>query len=219
MGIYHFPRSLLRIHALQNQFTRAQREGRDGKGIVFVFASGNDRENPNFFFNDIDEATLKDFPATEPYPNLHGVINVGAVDGVGVRAEYLEGGPNLLVVGPSGSAFTTGGSVTADVTGADGYNGGGVFLDTDRTIIDDGNYTGVSNDLVGTSFAAPVVAGLCAQMFSLNPDLTYRDVMHILVESTTRVSPGDANYLENTAGYFYSIGYGFGLIDAPNSHR
>jgi hypothetical protein len=81
----------------------------------------------------------------------------------------------------------------------------------------------------GTSSAAPMVAGVVALMLEANPNLTYRDVAHILavtarkVDSTfagvKHVLAGAERTLEggwttNAAGYSFSNRYGFGAVDA-----
>ncbi len=94
------------------------------------------------------------------------------------------------------------------------------------------NYTSTFN---GTSSAAPTVSGVIALMLEANPNLTWRDVKHILAMTAKKV---DANFspivttsatadpmvktgqlveqgwVKNNAGYQFHNWYGFGLVDA-----
>ncbi|ESO09142.1 hypothetical protein HELRODRAFT_74170, partial [Helobdella robusta] len=65
----------------------------------------------------------------------------------------------------------------------------------------------------GTSSSAPIAAALCALALQANPDLTWRDMQHIIVE-TSRTEPlKDAKWVTNGAGKLVSHMYGFGLMD------
>ncbi|MBD1938468.1 proprotein convertase P-domain-containing protein [Microcoleus sp. FACHB-68] len=98
----------------------------------------------------------------------------------------------------------TNGIVTTDLVGTEGK--------------DAGDYT---RDFGGTSAAAPVVSGVIALMLEANPNLTWRDVQHILVETARPTDPNDwhdlkdePNWQTNGAGYAVNHNYGFGAIDA-----
>src|SRR5262249_38630847 len=72
-------------------------------------------------------------------------------------------------------------------------------------------------DFGGTSSATPVVSGVIALMLQANPNLTYRDVQHILVQSATQNDPGSPTWSLNGAGYHVSEDYGFGLVNASGA--
>lgn len=67
----------------------------------------------------------------------------------------------------------------------------------------------------GTSAAAPLAAGIIALVLEANPDLTWRDVQHVVVH-TARVEPlkKDKGWYRNAAGYCVNLAFGFGLMDA-----
>src|SRR6056297_1180145 len=88
---------------------RARTQGRNGRGAIVVFASGN--ENLNF--------AGVTFPA-----NVAGVLTVGAVDNDGNIQNYSSRGPQIDLVAPSGDAGLAGDVVTTDRPGAPGYNNG-----------------------------------------------------------------------------------------------
>jgi len=76
----------------------------------------------------------------------------------------------------------------------------------------------------GTSSAAPMVSGVIALMLETNPDLTWRDVKHILATtavqvdssfSATAVSTIDyVGWVTNSTGLKFHPWYGFGAVDA-----
>ncbi|XP_070543437.1 proprotein convertase subtilisin/kexin type 5-like [Ptychodera flava] len=70
----------------------------------------------------------------------------------------------------------------------------------------------------GTSASAPLAAGMIALVLEANPDLTWRDVQHIIVRTSRKFLPknpeGESNdWVTNGAGYDVSHKYGFGLLD------
>ena len=129
------------------------------------------------------------------YANSRYVIAVGALTDSGTQSWYSEPGAPLLV-----SAYSNGGQsgiTTTDRTGADGYGG------TDYT-----------NSFGGTSSATPLVSGIIALMLERNPNLTWRDVQHVLVRSARQNDPTGAGWATNGAGLKVNHRYGFGAVDA-----
>ena len=87
----------------------------------------------------------------------------------------------------------------------------------------DCNYTSGFN---GTSSAAPTVAGVIALMLEANPNLTWRDVKHILAQTSDKTDAersydqqgvNQYSWIENSAGYKHHKWYGFGKIDAAEA--
>ncbi len=155
--------------------------GRGGKGIVYVFASGNSfykGEDVNF----------------SRWPNSRYTIAVGAVGKDGFHADYSTPGAALHVVGPAGDADDAGHIMTTGL---------------DNTCRNSGK---------GTSFSSPVVSGVIALMLEARPELTWRDVQGILVEtSSVKTDPKDTTKTTNAAGKTHSNWYGFGLVDAKKA--
>jgi subtilisin family serine protease len=66
----------------------------------------------------------------------------------------------------------------------------------------------------GTSGAAPVAAGGLALVLEANPELTYRDVMHIIAETSRIPNLAETDdWIINGAGFHVSDKFGFGVLD------
>lgn len=73
--------------------------------------------------------------------------------------------------------------------------------------------------LRGTSFSAPLAAGMIALALETNSNLTWRDVQHLVVETSKRHNIQDGRFTNsywqiNGAGFNVSQVLGFGLMDA-----
>lgn len=185
--------------------------GRDGRGQVTVFSAGNGRFN---------EANAN-FSTTS---NSRFVTTVGALNCLGTFSSYSTPGASLLVCAPGGGFGTFGieqRCTTTDVTGTGGFNPQFVPFDggSDLPNID---YT---NQMNGTSSAAPITSGAVALILAANPDLGWRDVKEILASTAKKVDetntgwrmrPALASPLRevNEAGFKFNNDYGAGLIDA-----
>jgi hypothetical protein len=124
----------------------ARTYGRNGKGTIVVFSSGNNNNHP--LINDVS------FPG-----NVDGVITVGAINNQGIIWDYSQRGSSMDLVAPTGDVNLTGDITTTDRMGNLGYNN-----------------TNYMNNFGGTSAACPQVAGVAALMLSMRPDLTEAQV-------------------------------------------
>ncbi|KAJ3313513.1 hypothetical protein HDU76_002631, partial [Blyttiomyces sp. JEL0837] len=66
----------------------------------------------------------------------------------------------------------------------------------------------------GTSAAAPIASGIIALMLSARPELSWRDVQQLIVETSQITDPEDPDWVRNGAGRLVSHKYGFGRLDA-----
>ena len=66
----------------------------------------------------------------------------------------------------------------------------------------------------GTSAAAPVAAGAFALLLQANPELGYRDVMHIIARTARIPNLSETDdWIINGAGFHVSDKFGFGVLD------
>lgn len=174
--------------------------GREGLGILTVFAAGNERDgmmNTNY----------------DPTDNSPWHTVVAASDQAGNVTSYSTPGSSILITAPGSDE--PGSMVTTDWQSVNGYNKTpGVAGDYDSTFI-------------GTSAAAPVAAGIMALMLEANESLGYRDVQEILAYSAKRATYLDREVNKafngardwNGGALLASHDFGYGHIDAHAAVR
>lgn len=123
------------------------------------------------------------------YSNNRYTLPVGSIVSGGTAAYYSEPCAALYCVVPS-SGGRSGGVSTISVS--------------QRCISSFG----------GTSAAAPQMAGVVALLLEARPDLTWRDVQHVIAKSAIRNDPSHPDWVVNGGGYHHNHNYGFGRIDA-----
>lgn len=134
-------------------------QGRNGKGIIIIFATGNEDK---LIGN--DESAIPE------------VIAVSATDKDNLRALYSNYGTNLDILAPGGYRV---GITTLDTMGSDGI----ASLDLNYLFYND------VNGFAGTSAAAPIVSGVIALMLEKNPNLTRVQIMDILKNTSDKIGP------------------------------
>lgn len=172
---------------------------RDGKGVIYVFASGNDSANANF------QSIL-----TSSY-----VISVSSVSQDGKFEDYSDFGSNILIAAPGGSMNVEyePAIVTTDLAGL--QYGMDVYKERwDVLGNEEGDYTNTMN---GTSASCPIISGVVGLMLSVNSNLRYKDVQYILAKTARRNDPLDPSWTQNAAGLYASDKYGFGVVDAKEA--
>jgi serine protease len=130
------------------------------RGITVVAAAGNE-----------SRASLS-FPG-----NCSGVITVVATQALGDRATYSNYGTGVLISAPGGE-FNVGSTESPD-------SRGGII----SSWIDSSNLPAYRLS-EGTSMAAPVVSGIVALMYSMQPGITPARVSSILQDSVKPFAPG-----------------------------
>ena len=209
---------------------------RDGRGAVYVKAAGNAFNDCTKLDDDrrpvaprLDLSTeLGCFAANlDGENNLPYVMVTGGFSADGRRSSYSSAGTTLWVVAPAGeygSDYPA--MITTDQMGADrGYVliPRGLAAGTGANPL--GDYTSIFN---GTSAAAPNASGAVALLLETQPELTWRDVKHILAKTARRLHAGippvrvafggvpavlQHGWITNAAGYHFHTWYGFGAID------
>lgn len=66
----------------------------------------------------------------------------------------------------------------------------------------------------GTSAAAPIGAGIFALVLGERPDLTWRDLQYICMQTAVPIDLDDSDWEETTAGYKFNHKFGYGKLDA-----
>ncbi|ORE13359.1 hypothetical protein BCV71DRAFT_189378 [Rhizopus microsporus] len=66
----------------------------------------------------------------------------------------------------------------------------------------------------GTSAAAPLAAGVFALVLSIRPDLSWRDLQHLCVQSAVPISLQDEDWQTLPSGRMFNHKYGYGMLDA-----
>lgn len=159
--------------------------GRNGKGSIYVWATGNGGMN-------------EDDCSADGYVSRPETLSVGSVTDWGKSPFFMENCTSTFAVVPSGGEEYQGqekeeGKVKLKVITTD-MNGGCI------------------ENFQGTSSAAPLAAGCLANVLQANPNLTWRDVQHIVVRGT-RIPSADTSWTINGAGHHVSHKFGFGLMD------
>ena len=132
--------------------------GRNGKGIIFVWAAGN---------NQVDISTDES--------GIEEVIAVGATNKNNELAYLNNYGEGLDILAPSGDYEL--GITTLDVMGDNGIGiiNSNYILSTNKITFD------------GTSASAPIITGIVAIMLELNPTLTRKEIQNILIANTDKI--------------------------------
>jgi len=128
------------------------------------------------------------------YANHLHTLAVGAHNRQGKMAFYSEDCACLFVSAPSSGRHSS--ITTTDLHGMYGEENG------------DCRY-----DFGGTSSAAPLVAGIIADILQKHPSMGLRNIQHTLAKGCTRISPSYRDWSSNSRGYKHSHAYGFGHPD------
>lgn len=124
----------------------------------------------------------------DPYASSRHTIAVGSVGDQDTRADYNESGSSIFVVTHSSG--------------------------NQREVFTTGSNSGYNPSFGGTSAASPIAAGVVALVLEANPELTVRDVQHILARSARRCDPSHPAWAPNAGGRWFNPNYGFGALDA-----
>lgn len=122
------------------------------------------------------------------YTNSIYSITVGAIDRKGLHPYYSEKcSAQLVVTYSSGSGDAI---HTTDVGTNQCYSGHG-----------------------GTSAAAPLAAGIFALVLQVRPDLTWRDLQYLVMQTAVPIELDTGDWQTTSIGLKYSHTYGYGKID------
>ena len=180
---------------------KGAKKGRDNLGNIYVFSAGNGAKiGSNVNYNLL--------------ANSRQGIAVAAIDANGKHSPYSDSGAPVLVSAYSNAGTQDSSDRPIATTGQYSDDGDDSNDYTISAYQDGDDQKDNLNDFGGTSAAAPFVSGVVALMLEANPDLTWRDVQHILVETAQKNDPTDSEWMQNKAGYSVNPKYGFGAVDA-----
>jgi hypothetical protein len=178
-----------RLNTLKEEaITRAARKGRNGKGCVILFATGND---------DLD---FVNFYAAHP-----DVIAVAASTSQDQYANYSNRGREVSVCSPSNGDWPIIAARAWWDEGLSWESGNFKYWRDGRPRGNNYKHFG------GTSSSTPLVAGICALILSANPDLTAKEVKEILQNTADKI--GSPSEYSNG----HSIKYGYGRVNADRA--
>jgi Subtilase family/SPOR domain len=172
----------------EQAIAKAARDGRNGKGCVIVYAVGND---------DLDFVSF--------YSAHPDVIAVSACTSKDEFATYSNRGREVTICAPSNGDWPI-------IAGRAWWDDGISWETGEFRFWRDGVSRGDRyKHFGGTSSSCPLVAGICALILSVHPDLTAKQVKEIITKTADKIgSPS-----EYTNGH--SIKYGYGRINADRA--
>ncbi|XP_046656203.1 neuroendocrine convertase 1-like isoform X2 [Daphnia pulicaria] len=168
--------------------------GRRGRGAIYIWASGNG-------------GIKGDNCAYDSYASSVYTLSVSALTPQGLSPYYAEPCPAVL------TSLYVGGQHLRPKSPFDAEK-------TDNVVVPEGS-NGCQNQFQGTSAAAPLAAGIIALLLEANPLLTWRDVQHLVVLSSSPPKQDYGNkeqslthWPANGAGLRSNVLYGFGALNA-----
>lgn len=179
------PTSLWALPVINRIKALAQTGGRRGKGIVFLWAAGNenclinhttDQKVPYDQGVEVRGGSLVwvGVNKTRVFRNnlvgIPGVMHIAALASTAKRSHYSNYGPGISLCAPTNNAHTY-------------YRGTARGLGITTTT---GETGGVTDSFGGTSSATPLVAGIAALTISANADLTALDIISILKQTAAK---------------------------------
>ncbi len=193
------------LPSLNETFRILSEQGRDGKGVIVIFAAGNDGCNMDGYYhadadghiecsNNPDDMPIND-ESESPY-----VLSIASTTGENQIADYSNYGSAIDFTAPGGMPSKS--IVTTDAMGAKGF---GPYNYTPQRQ----GYRDINDRAFnGTSAAAPMVAGVVALILSTNPSLSKEEVMDILKSTTQKLG----RYAYDSNGK--NAHWGYGIINA-----
>ncbi|VDK40771.1 unnamed protein product [Taenia asiatica] len=178
-------------------------KGRGGKGSLFVWASG--------------DGGPEDDCNCDGYAASMWTISINSATNDGQTASYDESCASTLA-----STFSNGKSMLRLVK-SPGFEEIRGISDLDAGVGTVDLYGNCTLHHSGTSAAAPEAAGVLALALEANPELTWRDMQHLIVLTSKRNHlydrEGTHNWTINGAGLEFNHLFGYGVLDAGDMVR
>ncbi|KAL4981215.1 peptidase S8/S53 domain-containing protein [Aspergillus desertorum] len=157
------------------------------RALVHGVQHGRSGRGSLFVFAAGNGASSDDNCNFDGYANSIYSITVGAIDRLGTHPPYAESCAAQLVV-----TYSSG-------------HGHGIYS------TDNGDQCFSLHS--GTSAASPLAAGAIALALSVRPELTWRDVQYLLVETAVPVHTSDGSWQPTAGGRMFSHDWGYGKLD------
>ncbi len=212
--------------SFKDQVRSAVVSGRGGRGSLFVKAAGNE-----FKPDSAHDWMTRDSNA-DAFNTLPEFIVVGALSAKGLKSSYSSVG-SCLWISAFGGEFGDNDPaiVTTDRTGCSkGYAKSGATLNSFESGGSGNTNCDYTSTFNGTSAATPMIAGVIALILEANPNLSWRQVKHILAATASSVDTAfvpianrssepsgyvwDQGWVTNAAGFAFHNYYGFGKVNA-----
>jgi len=263
---YGLPYCIFYLNPNENTIYDNVKKLRNGKGGVIVKSAGNNFISGKNCTSNLVAGISQSNAVFDGINTVDSVIVVAATNANGIKSSYSTTGANIWISGIGGefglNSDTLGFNlnqgyaiaaqpalITTDQSGCDkGWHKNKVKVNgqpkssnefekegsaTQTSLNVNCNYTSTFN---GTSSAAPTVSGVIALMLEARPELTWRDVKHILANTARKVDSNFAAIVTNSTnaptakagitveqawvtnnanpGFHFHNWYGFGLVDA-----
>ncbi len=205
---------------------------RQGRGAIYVKSAGNGFNSCSSLRRELNGQIGCLSANADSLNNLHYLIVVSAFNAAGKKASYSSVGSNVWVTAPAGEfGGTNPATITTDQMGLNrGYD---TLAQRGLSQVPSDNPNGDHiSTFNGTSSAAPAASGAVALLLGSYPNLTWRDVKHILANTARKL---DANipavqhqvngetyvsqlpWIINAAGYNFHNWYGFGALSVDDA--
>jgi subtilisin family serine protease/subtilisin-like proprotein convertase family protein len=168
--------------------------GRNGLGRLYFKAAGNEYvvadnySSPNVCVSHNANAPLEN---ESPY-----ILLVGAINASGEKASYSSAGSNIWISAPGGEfGVLDPALITTDLSGCfQGLSKASAANENDfeygHPLNERCDFTSIMN---GTSGATPIASGVAALILEANPNLSWRDVKHIMAVTATQIDAGNTS--------------------------
>ena len=223
---------------------------RSNKGLIVVQSAGNEyikfRQRDCRKVNNTTQIVSCENPVNETDLLNPMRLSIAAANAKGYRASYSSAGSINWVTGLGGECDSTGnygeaGSAaneegpqiySTDLMGCErGYSQNGLSADNTVQFMIGGSPINMEKNpncnfdqMNGTSASAPTITGVVALMLSANPNLTWRDVRHILATTSKQMDPDygsrdGRNKQINLVDYTFTDSTSTALTDGASATR